>query len=115
MAEVPLFKKQEDFIGLSQFDVEVVELHVSDVEKAEAFYQKIENACDFLVFKEAFGPDLSVSNEKTWDLAMLKCKLATLDTNLLKEVFQNQEIFIPKSDKFLLSQDPNKIELWFEA
>ena len=115
VAEVPLFKKQEDFIGLSQFDVEVLELHVSDVEKAEAFYQKIDNACDFLVFKEAFGPDLSVSNEKTWDLAMLKCKLVTLDTNLLKEVFQNQEIFIPKSDKFLLSQDPNKIELWFEA
>lgn len=115
VAEVPEFKKQEEFNGLSQFEIETVELHVSDVQAAAAFYRNVENACDFLAFKKASGADLSVSNEETWDLAMLKFKLAALDTNLLKSAFQDQEVFIPKSDKFLLSKDLNKIELWFEA
>ena len=46
---------------------------------------------------------------------MLKAQVDRLETVALRPVFEGHEVFVPKSDKFLLSQDSSKIELWFEA
>ena len=106
---------QEDFIGLSQFEIETVEIRVPDANAAQEFYDKIENALDFLTFTEAEGQDLQADNALTWDLTMLKAQVNRLETAALRPIFEGREVFVPKSDKFLLSQDSSKIELWFEA
>ena len=112
--ETPAFEGQDDFIGLSQFDVEKIELRVPDLQAVKTFYQPVSNVLDFLDVQEAQGEDLTADNTKTWDLAMLKCLVTDFDVEKLSSVFAAQEFFVPKSKKFLVSQDRNNIELWFE-
>ena len=112
--ETPAFEGQDDFIALSQFDVEKIELRVPDLQAVKAFYQPVSNVLDFLDVQEAQGEDLTADNTKTWDLAMLKCLVTDFDVEKLSSVFAAQEFFVPKSKKFLVSQDRNNIELWFE-
>ena len=112
--ETPAFEVQDDFIGLSQFDVEKIELHVPDLQAIKAFYQPVSNVLDFLDVQEAQGQDLQADNTKTWDLAMLKCLVTDFDVEKLSSIFTAQEFFVPKSKKFLVSQDRSNIELWFE-
>lgn len=112
--ETPAFEGQDDFIGLSQFDVEKIELRVPDLQAVKTFYQPVSNVLDFLDVQEAKGEDLTSDNTKTWDLAMLKCLVADFDVEKLSSIFATQEFFVPKSKKFLVSQDRNNIELWFE-
>lgn len=112
--ETPAFEVQDDFIGLSQFDVEKIELRVPDLQAVKAFYQLVSNVLDFLDVQEAQGEDLTADNTKTWDLAMLKCLVADFDVEQLSSIFATQEFFVPKSKKFLVSQDRSNIELWFE-
>lgn len=112
--ETPAFEGQDDFIGLSQFDVEKIELRVPDLQAVKTFYQPVSNVLDFLDVQEAQGQDLQADNTKTWDLAMLKCLVADFDVEKLSSIFATQEFFVPKSKKFLVSQDRSNIELWFE-
>ncbi len=112
--ETPTFEEQSDFIGLSQFDVEKIELRVPDLQAVKTFYQPVSNVLDFLDVQEAQGEDLQADNAKTWDLAMLKCLVADFDVEKLSSIFATQEFFVPKSKKFLVSQDRSNIELWFE-
>lgn len=112
--ETPAFEVRDDFIGLSQFDVEKIELRVPDVQAVKTFYQPVSNVLDFLDVQEAQGEDLTADNTKTWDLAMLKCLVADFDVEQLSSIFATQEFFVPKSKKFLVSQDRNNVELWFE-
>lgn len=112
--KTPAFEGQDDFIGLSQFDVEKIELRVPDLQAVKTFYQPVSNVLDFLDVQEAKGEDLQADNTKTWDLAMLKCLVADFDVEKLSSIFATQEFFVPKSKKFLVSQDRNNIELWFE-
>ena len=112
--ENPAFEGQDDFIGLSQFDVEKIELRVPDLQAIKAFYQPVSNVLDFLDVQEAQGEDLTADNTKTWDLAMLKCLVADFNVEQLSSIFATQEFFVPKSKKFLVSQDRSNIELWFE-
>ena len=112
--ETPAFEGQDDFIGLSQFDVEKIELRVPDLQVVKAFYQPVSNVLDFLDVQEAKGEDLTADNTKTWDLAMLKCLVTDFDVEKLSSIFATQEFFVPKSKKFLVSQDQSNIELWFE-
>ena len=112
--ETPAFEGQGDFIVLSQFDVEKIELRVPDLQAVKAFYQPVSNVLDFLEVQEVQGEDLTADNTKTWDLAMLKCLVADFDVEKLSSIFATQEFFVPKSKKFLVSQDRNNIELWFE-
>lgn len=58
---------------------------------------------------------MKADNALTWDLTMLKAQVNRLETAALRPIFEGHEVFVPKSDKFLLSQDFSKIELWFEA
>ena len=112
--ETPAFEGQDDFIGLSQFDVEKIELRVPDLQAVKTFYQPVSNVLDFLDVQEAKGEDLTADNTKTWDLAMLKCLVTDFDVEKLSSIFATQEFFVPKSKKFLVSQDQSNIELWFE-
>ena len=112
--ETPAFEGQDDFIGLSQFDVEKIELRVPDLQAVKTFYQPVSNVLDFLDVQEAQGEDLQADNTKTWDLAMLKCLVTNFDVEQLSSIFATQEFFVPKSKKFLVSQDRSNIELWFE-
>ena len=112
--KTPAFEGQDDFIGLSQFDVEKIELRAPDLQAVRTFYQPVSNVLDFLDVQEAQGEDLTADNTKTWDLAMLKCLVADFDVEKLSSIFATQEFFVPKSKKFLVSQDRNNIELWFE-
>ena len=112
--KTPAFEGQDDFIGLSQFDVEKIELRAPDLQAVRTFYQPVSNVLDFLDVQEAQGEDLTADNTKTWDLAMLKCLVTDFDVEKLSSVFAAQEFFVPKSKKFLVSQDRNNIELWFE-
>ncbi|MFS9448809.1 CppA N-terminal domain-containing protein [Streptococcus cristatus] len=112
--ETPAFEGQDDFIGLSQFDVEKIELRVPDLQAVKTFYQPVSNVLDFLDVQEAQGEDLTADNAKTWDLAMLKCLVEDFDVEQLSSIFATQEFFVPKSKKFLVSQDRSNIELWFE-
>lgn len=112
--KTPAFEGQDDFIGLSQFDVEKIELRVPDLQAVKTFYQPVSNVLDFLDVQEAKGEDLQADNTKTWDLAMLKCLVTDFDVEKLSSIFATQEFFVPKSKKFLVSQDRNNIELWFE-
>ena len=112
--ETPAFEVQDDFIGLSQFEVEKIELRAPDLQAVKEFYQSVSNVLDFLDVQEAQGEDLIADNTKTWDLAMLKCLVADFDVEQLSSIFATQEFFVPKSKKFLVSQDRSNIELWFE-
>lgn len=112
--ETPAFEVQDDFIGLSQFEVEKIELRAPDLQAVKEFYQSVSNVLDFLDVQEAQGEDLIADNTKTWDLAMLKCLVANFDVEQLSSIFATQEFFVPKSKKFLVSQDRSNIELWFE-
>ena len=112
--ETPAFEVQDDFIGLSQFEVEKIELRAPDLQAVKDFYQPVSNVLDFLDVQEAQGEDLTADNTKTWDLAMLKCLVADFDVEQLSSIFATQEFFVPKSKKFLVSQDRSNIELWFE-
>ena len=112
--KTPAFEVQDDFIGLSQFDVEKIELRVPDLQAVKTFYQPVSNVLDFLDVQEAQGEDLTADNTKTWDLAMLKCLVADFNVEQLSSIFATQEFFVPKSKKFLVSQDRSNIELWFE-
>lgn len=112
--KTPAFEGQDDFIGLSQFDVEKIELRVPELQAVKAFYQPVSNVLDFLDVQEAQGQDLQADNTKTWDLAMLKCLVADFDVEKLSSIFATQKFFVPKSKKFLISQDRSNIELWFE-
>ena len=112
--KTPEFEGQGDFIGLSQFDVEKIELRVPDLQAVKAFYQPVNNVLDFLDVQESQGEDLQADNTKTWDLAMLKCLMTDFDVEKLSSIFATQEFFVPKSKKFLVSQDQSNIELWFE-
>ena len=112
--ETPAFEVQDDFIGLSQFDVEKIKLRVPDLQAVKDFYQPVSNVLDFLDVQEAKGQDLQADNTKTWDLTMLKCLVADFDVEKLSSIFATQEFFVPKSKKFLVSQDRSNIELWFE-
>ena len=64
--KTPAFEGQDDFIGLSQFFVEKIELRVPDLQAVKAFYQLVSNVLDFLDVQEAQGEDLTADNTKTW-------------------------------------------------
>ena len=113
ISDLPVFESQEHFVGLTQFHVEEILLHVPNKAKAEAYYQAVSLTLP-LAFKEEIGPDLLVNNDVTWDLSMLKFSVGSFDVDELSGVFEGRDLFIPKSKKFLLTTDDSRIELWFE-
>ena len=65
-------------------------------------------------FTKGEGPDLTVENNVTWDLSMIKFLVKDLDLTSLRQKFEKTGYFVPKSEKFFLGKDTNNIELRFE-
>ena len=111
----PLVDVPEDFKGLTNFDVDFLEVNVADLAKAEKFYSSWPTLAHLIHLQEAQGEDLQVGNHVTWDLSMIKVELAPFDVEVLKESFGEAVDFVHRKGTFLIAKDPSQIELWFEA
>ena len=107
---VPEFYSNTSIKYVSQFEVSV-ELRLP--EDRESLLDS-EFATNAITFTQGQGPDLAVENNVTWDLSMLKFLVKDLQLTSLRHKFEGTDYFIPKSEKFFLGKDTNKIELWFE-
>ena len=115
MLIAPAFEPLEDFIGLSQFTIEKIQINVLDEEKAVTFYREWLENQSILAFSQVDGPDLVTESSQTWDLATIKFTVEQFDVAALQTLFQGRENFIPKSGKFFLTKDDSQIEIWIEA
>ena len=107
---VPEFSSNTGIKYLSQFEISM-ELRLP--EGTESILDP-EVAAKTISFTKGEGPDLTVENNVTWDLSMLKFLVKNLELTSLRQKFEGTDYFIPKSEKFFLGKDTNNIELWFE-
>ena len=84
LEKAPLVEAPEDFKGLTNFDVDFLEVNVADLAEAEKFYSSLPDLARFIHLQEAQGEDLQVENKVTWDLSMIKIELAPFDVEVLK-------------------------------
>ena len=110
----PDFASLADFKGLSQFELEKIEICSAQAQASRDLYQTLLGDYNLLDFKEAQGADLT-TQDFVWDLSMLKFQLSHFDLTDLEKRLGARPYFLPKSRKFLLVTDPNQLELWFEA
>lgn len=111
----PLVDVPEDFKGLTNFDVDFLEVNVADLPEAEKFYSSLPTLAHLIHLQEAQGEDLQVGNHVTWDLSMIKVELAPFEVEVLKERLGEAVDFVHRKGTFLIAKDPSQIELWFEA
>jgi len=111
----PIVDVPEDFKGLTNFDVDFLEVNVADLAKAEKFYSSLPTLAHLIHLQEAQGEDLRVGNHVTWDLSMIKVELVPFDVEVLKESLGEAVDFVHRKGTFLIAKDPSQIELWFEA
>ena len=111
----PIVDVPEDFKGLTNFDVDFLEVNVADLAKAEKFYSSLPTLAHLIHLQEAQGEDLQVGNHVTWDLSMIKIEMAPFDVDVLKESLGESIDFVHRKGTFLIAKDPSQIELWFEA
>ncbi|MEW4354660.1 CppA N-terminal domain-containing protein [Streptococcus pneumoniae] len=114
VASIEDIEPLEDFQGLTEFEVESLQLNVSALSKAD-FYQNLAGSSDFLAFEEASGADLDIEARKTWDLAAIHWMVDSIDVADLEQQFVGKENFVPKSRKFFVTKDESQIEVWVES
>ena len=107
---VPEFSSNTSIRYLSQFEISM-ELRLPEGTESLLDPEVVARA---ISFTKGEGPDLTVENNVTWDLSMLKFLVKDLDLTSLRQKFEGTDYFIPKSEKFFLGKDTNNIELWFE-
>lgn len=107
---VPEFSSNTSIKYLSQFEISM-ELRLPEGTESLLDPEVVAKAISFI---KGDGPDLTVENNVTWDLTMLKFLVKDLDLTSLRQKFEGTDYFIPKSEKFFLGKDTNNIELWFE-
>ena len=107
---VPEFSSNKSIKYLSQFEISM-ELRLPEGTDSLLDPEVVAKAISFI---KGEGPDLTVENNVTWDLSMLKFLVKNLDLTSLRQKFEGTDYFIPKSEKFFLGKDTNNIELWFE-
>ena len=107
---VPEFYSNKSITYLSQFEVSI-EVRLPEGTESLLDPEVVAKAISFI---KGDGPDLTVENNVTWDLTMLKFLVKDLDLTSLRQKFEGTDYFIPKSEKFFLGKDTNNIELWFE-
>ena len=107
---VPEFYSNKSITYLSQFEVSI-EVRLPEGTESLLDPEVVAKAISFI---KGDGPDLTVENNVTWDLSMLKFLVKDLDLTSLRQKFEGTDYFIPKSEKFFLGKDTNNIELWFE-
>ena len=106
----PKFYSNKSIKYLSQFEISM-ELCLPEGTESLLDPEVVARA---ISFTKGEGPDLTVENNVTWDLSMLKFLVKDLDLTSLRQKFEGTDYFIPKSEKFFLGKDTNNIELWFE-
>ena len=107
---VPEFSSNTGIKYLSQFEISM-ELRLPEGMESLLDPEKVGTV---ITFTEGQGPDLTVENNVTWDLSMLKFLVKNFDLTSLRHKFEKTGYFVPKSEKFFLGKDTNNIELWFE-
>ncbi|KXT86263.1 CppA N-terminal domain-containing protein [Streptococcus oralis] len=107
---IPEFSSNTGMKYLNQFEISM-ELRLP--EGTESLLDS-EVVAKTISFTKGEGSDLTVENNVTWDLSMLKFLVKNLDMPSLRQKFEKTGYFIPKSEKFFLGKDTNNIELWFE-
>lgn len=100
---------------LDQVVLEEIHINGMDKKKSQAFYQQLDWPVTF-VFHEEQGEYLTAAAGETWDLYQLRLFQQSWDLPRLKEIFTDQETFVPKRENFFLTEDPyNQLELWIQA
>ena len=107
---IPEFSSNKSTKYLSQFEISM-ELRLPEGTESILDPEKVGTV---ITFTEGQGPDLTVENNVTWDLSMIKFLVKDLDLTSLRQKFEKTGYFVPKSEKFFLGKDTNNIELWFE-
>ena len=107
---VPEFSLNIGMKYLSQFEISM-ELRLPEGTESLLDPEVVAKA---ISFTKGEGPDLTVENNVTWDLSMIKFLVRVLDLTSLRQKFEKTGYFVPKSEKFFLGKDTNNIELWFE-
>ena len=107
---VPEFSSNTSIKYLSQFEISM-ELRLPEGTESLLDPEVVARVISFI---KGDGPDLTVENNVTWDLTMLKFLVKNLDIVSLSQQFETMGYFVPKSKKFFLGKDTNNIELWFE-
>ncbi|WP_049537353.1 CppA N-terminal domain-containing protein [Streptococcus pseudopneumoniae] len=107
---VPEFSSNKSIKYLSQFEISM-ELRLPEDMESLLDSEVVARA---ISFTKGEGPDLTVENNVTWDLSMLKFLVKNFDLTSLRQKFEKTGYFVPKSEKFFLGKDTNNIELWFE-
>lgn len=107
---VPEFSSNTGIKYLSQFEISM-ELRLPENMESLLDSEVVARAISFI---KGDGPDLTVENNVTWDLSMLKFLVKNFDLTSLRQKFEKTGYFVPKSEKFFLGKDTNNIELWFE-
>ena len=107
---VPEFSSNTGIKYLSQFEISM-ELRLPEGIESLLDSEVVAKA---ISFTKGEGPDLTVENNVTWDLSMLKFLVKNFDLTSLRHKFEKTGYFVPKSEKFFLGKDTNNIELWFE-
>ena len=107
---VPEFSLNIGMKYLSQFEISM-ELRLPEGTESLLDPEVVAKA---ISFTKGEGPDLTVENNVTWDLSMIKFLVRDLDLTSLRQKFEKTGYFVPKSEKFFLGKDTNNIELWFE-
>ena len=115
LEKAPLVDVPEDFKGLTNFDVDFLEVNVAGLAEAEKFYSSLPDLAHFIHLQGAQGDDLQVENKVTWDLSMIKIEMSPFDVVILKESLGESIDFVHRKGTFLIAKDPSQIELWFEA
>lgn len=111
--EVPAFKVNPDFAGLSHFEVESLVLHVPDGSQAD-FYEEILQGA-WLDFVPEQGADLLAAPATVWDVSGLRFLVEDFDVADLQKKFAAHSVFIPKSGKFFVVKDQQGLEVWIES
>ncbi|TWT16187.1 CppA N-terminal domain-containing protein [Streptococcus sp. sy010] len=108
------YQKQADFKGLTDYRIDGLSLHVTNLENTRAFYQQLPLKLDL---KQSQDQDLSVNPNETWDLEIIHFEVAKdYDLNHLAQFFTDKGIdfFLDKKETILVVSDPSNIEVWFQ-
>lgn len=108
------FTLQEDFTGLSEWQVESIEVNVPFGSQSSQFYQQLFPEQSMVKFVETEGKDLQAPAASVWDLDSFRLSVpkdydwSDLEDKLTAEYFKDRK------ERFIQTTDPQGIELWFE-
>ncbi|MGT2934510.1 CppA N-terminal domain-containing protein [Streptococcus castoreus] len=117
-AELPIFEKDADFKGLSQFTFDIIVFNVPSEEQSRTFYHRLfgEQLPVAMDFIQENGPDLTIDPHIAWDLEILEFQVSENDDLLALKAHLEEDghkVYLDKKHKVLVISDPSQIEIWF--